>query len=1032
MATGVAGHLIWQMNNMKKLYGLILTVFVLSAGAGSLYAQTQDDALTRALAEAQGQTVQPGDSVRVKGVVVDAKDKKPMQAAYVILETEKDTVRALTNPRGEFLFPKVPKGLAKLNISYIGYSTYTLEFKADGVQMDFGEIAMAEGTVELDAVSVVGRIEMMTSRGDTVVYNPAAFKTMEGDYAVDLIVKFPGIEIEDDGTITAHGETVKWALVDGKLMFGRDVMNTIENVKANDIEEVKVYDIVDPDKPGAEYAREQEDMQRVMDFTTKSKFTGVLNARVLGGLGKDLSDETEMTPWGRYKMEGDFGLFNEKRVIHVRALSNNTRDGNSEIMRRFLGGGRGMGYGGGGDGYGRRNNVNIRLSNSNPFIGRGKWQGDLNYSFNNSYDYSYTITEQKGLVDNTLRRDSVQSKNNTNTHNFNIGIYKRWENASLNIDPRFTLGNVNADSYNANWVYEDDQFVRSDVSDGNTKNNSFSTSGTVRFHQAFIRPEVPVDSSLLAAGVEPETRRPITMSISAEWSYSNQNTNGLRDYTQILVNYPDSMALVITDNNGRSNGINSSVSVNGVEITPWMVLRANYSFNHNYTKTLNLYIDEITGEISDGSSQTLTDHTIRNSFGLALSLGKRDSKVSSNLGVNYNATNNMRDEIFPRDIDDRRLFHSFTPYFSVGNFQRNMGAARRYQWSLSYSTGSSNPSLEQLRNFVDITNEMSPVLGNPNLKQSYSHNASASLRIFNNDEATSVNISLSGSYTQDAITTQRTYIERDTTIMGVDIQRGAQLTSYRNVSGAKSASLNTSFSRPFIGNKFVLNAGVRYSFSYRPSYETQYTASSVDPAEQQRVQVLIWNSDHTPSVNVGLRSNHSAVIEYGITNSTSLGYTLTTGTNNFRTIRENVGANFRLRFLKNFTLEGDYAFSYYSRYVGSSKQEPVKTQLLNAALSWDFAKRAGNLRFTVYDILNRNSSFTSSVDSRYLTNTWRQLMGRYCMLTASFRFNKTYGGNGGGESMRGEGPGPDGPPPGGPGPDGPRGPRGGGPRGGMR
>ena len=118
--------------------------------------------------------------------------------------------------------------------------------------------------------------------------------------------------------------------------------------------------------------------------------------------------------------------------------------------------------------------------------------------------------------------------------------------------------------------------------------------------------------------------------------------------------------------------------------------------------------------------------------------------------------------------------------------------------------------------------------------------------------------------------------------------------------------------------------------------------------------------------------------------------------------------------------------------MGSSKQEPVKTQLLNAALSWDFAKRAGNLRFTVYDILNRNSSFTSSVDSRYLTNTWRQLMGRYCMLTASFRFNKTYGGNGGGESMRGEGPGPDGPPPGGPGPDGPRGPRGGGPRGGMR
>lgn len=1015
---------------MKQLYGLFLVIFILAAGAGTLCAQTQDDALAKALAEAQA--AQPGDSVRVKGVVVDAKDKKPMQAAHVILETAKDTVRTLTNPKGEFLFPKVPRGVAKLNISYVGYSAYTLEFKADGIQMDFGEIAMAEGTIELDAVSVVGRIEMMTSRGDTIVYNPAAFKTMEGDYAVDLIVKFPGIEIGDDGTITAHGETVKWALVDGKLMFGRDVMNTIENVKADDIEEVKVYDITDPDKPGAEYAREKDDMQRVMDFTTKSKFTGVLNARALGGLGKDLSDQTDMTPWGRYKMEGDFGLFNEKRVVNLRALSNNTRDGNSEMMRRFMGGGRGMGYGGGGDGYGRRNNVIIRLSNSNPFIGRGKWQGDLTYSFSNNYDYSYTVREQKGLVDNTLRRDSVQSKNNVNTHNFDIGIHRRWENASLNIDPGFTLSNGNADSYNANWVYEDDLFVRSDVSDGGTKNNSFSARGSIRFHQAFIRPEVPVDSSLLKEGVEPVKKRPITMSISAGWNYSNRNTNGLRDYTRVLVNYPDSMALVITDNNGRSNGANASLSVGGIEIAPWMVFRTNYSFSHNYTKTLNLYIDEITGEISDGSSQTLTDHTIRNSLGAGFSLGERDSKVSANFGVNYNATNNMRDETFPRDIDDRRLFRSITPYFSVGNSQRNMSAARRYQWNVGYNTGSSNPSLEQLRDFVDITDEMSPVLGNPNLKQSYSHNASASLRIFNANEATSVNISLSGSYTQDAITTQRTYIERDTVIMGVDIQRGAQLTSYRNVSGAKSASLSGSFSRPFIGNKFVLNVGARYSFSYRPGYETQYATDPGDPAGQRHMQVLIWNSDHTPSVNIGIRSNHSAVIEYGITNSTSLGYTFTTGTNNFRTVRENVGANFRLRFLKNFTLEGDYAFSYYARYVGSAKQEPVKTQLLNGALSWDFAKRAGNLRFTVYDILNRNSSFTSSVDSRYLTNTWRQLMSRYCMLTASFRFNKTYGGNGGGQSMRGEPGGPRGE---GQGPGGSGGRRGGGsggPRGGMR
>lgn len=987
---------------MTKLYGLFLAIFIATLCSGRLSAQTQADALAKALSEARTQTSGGVDSVRVKGVVVDAAEKTRMTGAHVILKTGSDSVFTVTNEKGEFVFPKVPKGVAKLNISFMGYSAYTLEFKADGVQMDFGEIALAEGTVELGAVSVIGKVEMMTARGDTIVYNPAAFKTIEGDYAIDLIVKFPGIEVGEDGTITAQGETVKWALVDGKLMFGRDVMNTIENVKADDIEEVKVYDIANPDKPGAEYAKEKDDMQRVMDFTTKSKFTGMLNARVLGGLGKDLSDKTAMTPWGRYKMEGEFGLFNEKRVITVNGLANNTRDANSEARRRFAAAGRGSGYAGGGDGYGRRNNIRIGLSNSNPFSGRNKWQGDLGYGFSNNDDYSYTVRERIGLLDNTLTNDSIKSNSITYSHNFDIGVRKRWESSSLNINPSFTLGNGETTSYNASWRYQDDEFVRAEIRDGGNKNNSLTASGSLSFNKAFALPQPPVDSTLLKEGESAPKRRPISLSVSAGWNYSNKKTDGAEKYTNIYVNSNKNSAPLYTiDNNARSNGANASLLVSGVEIAPWLSVRANYSFSHTYSKTLNLYVDEETGKIKKNKSLTLTNNNIRNSVGAHFSLGKRDAKVTSNIGVNFNATNNIRDEEFPRNLDDRKLYNSVTPSFSVGNSQRNVSATKRYQWSMGYSTSSSNPSLEQLRDFVDMTNELSPVLGNPNLKQSYTHSASGSLKVSNTDKATSINISVSGGYTQNSISRQRTYISKDTVFMGVEIKKGAQLTTFRNISGAKDVSVNTSFSRPLIGSKFVIDVAARYSFAYRPSYETQLM-SVPGASEQKKMSVLIWNSEHTPSANIGLRSNHSAVIEYGITNSTTLGYTFTTGTKDFRTTRESFGANFRLRFLKNFTLEGDYAYSYYISRRGDVRQKPDITQLLNGALSWDFAKRAGNLKFTVYDILNRNSSFTSTLNSQTLTNTWRQLMSRYCMLTASFRFNKKYGGQGGGQAVKGE------------------------------
>ena len=992
---------------MKKLYGLFLALVLLLVNVGSLAAQSQADALAKALSEAHGQTQTGTDSVRVKGVVVDADGKAGMQGAHVKLYTGKDSVLVVTGPKGEFVFPKVPPGLAKLNVSYIGYSSYTMEFKADGVQMDFGEIVMNPGTLELGTATVVTQIQMMTARGDTIVYNPAAFSTMEGDYAVDLIVKFPGIEIEDDGTITAHGETVKWALVDGKLMFGRDVMNTIENVKANDIEEVKVYDIVDPDKPGAEYAKDKEDLQRVMDFSTKSKFTGMLNAQVLGGLGKDIADETDMTPWGRYKMEGNFGLFNDKRIITVNGLSNNTRDGNSEIRRRFMARGRGSGYGGGGDGYGRRNNISMRISNSNPFNDRHKWQGDLSYSFSNSYDNSSTLTERTSLIDGSFRRTINQPRSSSDTHNIGMGIRKRWDNASLNIDPSFSIGKSSSNTYN-NIMIDRNETTTTEVSDERSKTNSFSTSGSVSFRQAFVLPELPVDSTLLEDGEEPRRRRPISLSVSAGWSYSKSDNDRLRDYTQIRVEAPDSSVLLSVDNEQRSNGANASVSVGGVEFTPWLVFNTNYSFSHSYSKVLKLGIDELTGEISPGNSETMTHNNVRNSVGAHFSFGKRDSKVSANLSVNYNAVNNMRDEEFPGEQYDQKLFQSITPSFSIGNAQRNMSATKRYQWRVGYNASSSNPSLEQLRNYLDVSEPLYPVLGNPDLKQSYTHNAFASLRISNSEKATSVNINVSGGYTRNSIAQQRVDIDRDTVIMGNEIQSGAELRTYRNVSGARTASVSVGFDRPFIGNKFTFKGIVSYSYAYRPNYEGSE---------------LIWNTSHSPSLNIDLRSNHSAVIEYGIRSTTSLGYTFTTGANDFRSVRETLGANFRLRFLKNFTLEGDYAYGYdVNRTGGSQKSDPVTTHLLNGSLSWDFAKRAGSIKFTVYDILNRNSSYTSAVSSQYLTDTWKQLMGRYCMLTASFRINKTYGGQGGGQSMRGPGDG-------GPGMD-PGGPRGGGPGGG--
>ena len=54
-----------------------------------------------------------------------------------------------------------------------------------------------------------------------------------------------------------------------------------------------------------------------------------------------------------------------------------------------------------------------------------------------------------------------------------------------------------------------------------------------------------------------------------------------------------------------------------------------------------------------------------------------------------------------------------------------------------------------------------------------------------------------------------------------------------------------------------------------------------------------------------------------------------------------------------------------------------------------FKNRSGDISLTVYDILNRNESFTSSMMSDYVTNNWSRMFGRYWTIGIGYKFNKT-------------------------------------------
>jgi len=58
----------------------------------------------------------------------------------------------------------------------------------------------------------------------------------------DLVKKMPGITIDKDGTVTAHGEQVKKVTVDGREFFGDDATAALRNLPSQVVDKIQVFD----------------------------------------------------------------------------------------------------------------------------------------------------------------------------------------------------------------------------------------------------------------------------------------------------------------------------------------------------------------------------------------------------------------------------------------------------------------------------------------------------------------------------------------------------------------------------------------------------------------------------------------------------------------------------------------------------------------------------------------------------------------------------------------------------------------------
>ncbi|HEY0897666.1 MAG TPA: carboxypeptidase-like regulatory domain-containing protein, partial [Sphingobacteriaceae bacterium] len=186
-------------------------------------------------------------SWEIRGAAVDTlAGAKLVNTSVTVLNAKDSTLFKFTRakPGGTFSISGLKPGKFILLVTYPGYADYVEHFVLDSARKtkDFGTINLMLKENVLKEVLIKGEAIAIKIKGDTTEFNAAAYKIEPNSKVEDLIKQFPGIQVDQNGQITAQGEKVQKVLVDGEEFFGDDPTLVTRNLRGDMVDKVQLFD----------------------------------------------------------------------------------------------------------------------------------------------------------------------------------------------------------------------------------------------------------------------------------------------------------------------------------------------------------------------------------------------------------------------------------------------------------------------------------------------------------------------------------------------------------------------------------------------------------------------------------------------------------------------------------------------------------------------------------------------------------------------------------------------------------------------
>lgn len=975
--------------------------------------------------------------VSVSMVLSDSSSGEPVGFATVSL-TDTTTARtykfSMSAADGKVYILGVRNGVFLLKAEMMGYKTYSNIVKVSGKSVDLGTVRLEPDIQLLEAARVTAVGNQMIVKKDTVEYTASLFKTSDNDMLEELLKKLPGVEVDSDGTITANGETITKVMIDGKEFFLDDPQLATKNIPAKIIEKVKV---VEKKSDQAEFTGiDDGDEETVIDLSIKPGMMDGWFGNAMAGGGHDIRQKgyySAENPWykdgWRYQGAMMAGRFGKKSQLSVILNYNNTNNrGFNDVagsMMQTMRGSRGFGRGTGG--WGRNGITTSWMAGANgafdlldgdmELVGNYLYSGSNRYVTEDSRKITYMDDDTNTIYDN--RGENIT---NSQGHRFGVRLeHKFSENTSILFEPQFNFGHGNFSENSDFETYtkrQDGSETRDNYgfSDNTGFNTNWNASGFFLFRQRLGKPGR-------------------TISANIRYDFSNNDLDGFnQSYTHNDNPEEGETPEEIVNQRYDQESKSSSISGRIVYTEPLggdFYLEANYSYSWNRSTSFKNTYDSST---NDG---------VENGYLNYNSQGETWNPYYSNSVVNdYQNHSAGMNFMYQKGKVRAQLGAAFRPTITDNETNGEKYESTVYNWSpqmmLSYDFNdnsnvrmfyfgrSSQPSTSQLMPVADNSDPRNVSFGNPYLEPYFNHNIRGMFRYTNKDTFTSIHTRVGGAMVQNGITNALWYDDDK-------VQYSLPLNG--PVSG--NADMRFSVSSPIARSQFSIFSMTNFRYSRSMSYvgrsqmgdafttmyynETEGTMDyetfhrdffeHSDPASRCLELLDYFQQSNTNSLSFTQRlrftfRNDLVEIDLGGRTRMSKSWYSVTEYNQSATWNNKIDLSMNWTIPGGINLIADADYNWYNGYSTQQEDEFV----LNAEISKLLFKDKFTLALKAYDILGQSKNLNVSDESNYHQETVNNTLGRYIILSLTYRFGN-FNGNGQHRGPGGPGHGPMGPPP---------------------